>query len=44
MFIQRLEKIFELMENEIGALQVEKRVRNRVKRPDGEDAARVLSE
>ena len=29
---QRLEKIFELMENEIGALQVEKRVRNRVKR------------
>ena len=29
---QRLERIFQLMENEIGALQVEKRVRNRVKR------------
>ncbi|NCF48919.1 MAG: endopeptidase La [Bacteroidetes bacterium] len=28
----RLEKIFQLMENEIGALQVEKRVRSRVKR------------
>ena len=29
---QRLERIFQLMEEEIGALQVEKRVRNRVKR------------
>ena len=29
---QRLERIFQLMEAEIGALQVEKRVRNRVKR------------
>ena len=29
---QRLEKIFGVMEGEIGALQVEKRVRNRVKR------------
>ncbi|MGC6519524.1 MAG: endopeptidase La [Candidatus Puniceispirillaceae bacterium] len=29
---QRLERIFQLMEDEIGALQVEKRVRNRVKR------------
>ncbi len=29
---QRLERIFRLMEEEIGALQVEKRVRNRVKR------------
>jgi ATP-dependent Lon protease len=29
---QRLEKIFGFMENEIGVLQVEKRIRNRVKR------------
>ena len=29
---ERLERIFGLMEGEIGALQVEKRVRNRVKR------------
>ena len=29
---QRLERIFQLIEEEIGALQVEKRVRNRVKR------------
>ena len=29
---QRLERIFQLMENEIGALQVEKKFRNRVKR------------
>jgi len=28
----RLEKLYELMENEIGLLQVEKRIRNRVKR------------
>jgi len=30
------------MESEISVLQVEKRIRSRVKRPDGEDPARVL--
>ena len=30
--IKRLEKIYELMSNEIGVMQVEKRIRNRVKR------------
>ena len=40
---ERLERVYGLMESEIGVLQVEKRIRNRVKRQMGEDPARVLS-
>ena len=39
---ERLEKVLGLMESEISVLQVEKRIRTRVKRQNGEDPARVL--
>jgi ATP-dependent Lon protease len=41
---QRLEKILALIEGEVSVLQVDKRIRNAREAPDGEDAARILSE
>jgi ATP dependent DNA ligase domain len=41
---ERLEKVLGLMESEISVLQVEKRIRSRIKAADGEDPARVFSQ
>ena len=41
---ERLEKVYGLMQGEMSVLQVEKKIKTRVKTPDGADPARVLSE
>ena len=41
---ERLEYLMAMMESEIDLLQVEKRIRNRVKKQNGKISARVLSE
>jgi hypothetical protein len=41
---ERLEKVLGLMESEISVLQVEKRIRSRIKAADGVDPARVFSQ
>ena len=40
----RLERVFTFMESEISVLQVEKKIRSRVKTSDGENTARILFE
>ncbi len=41
---ERLEKVYGQMQGEMSVLQVEKKIKTRVKTPDGADPARVLSE
>ena len=41
---ERLEKVYGQMQGELSVLQVEKKIKTRVKIADGEDPARVLSE
>jgi ATP-dependent Lon protease len=40
----RVEQLLTFMESEIDILKVEKRIRGRVKKADGEEPARVLPE
>jgi ATP-dependent Lon protease len=41
---ERLEKVYGLMQGEMSVLQVEKKIKTRVKIPDGAHAARILPE